>query len=243
MPRAGRRGGRSGESSPSSRAARRRVRSAPDRARDRRGTNRTRVALTPSIIPLIERYLWEAQRPFGKVIVAGAISGLPTSSWICACLRSGMSRGFPVKTWPLKNAVTRPFSGPTRFRPERLVPDVEEVTERVGLRGRRLDVDDPVARVSVQPRETAAAGDEVAVGCLRHCSRRRDPDPVRDRSAQRRRRTRSGARGCGSRVCSTGPHSIPSTLCPSGTYPAGASDSARGIGTPSGPVGPGGGAG
>ena len=39
--------------------------------------------------------------PAGKVIFSGATSGVPTSSWIWACAVSGMSRGLPVKTWPL----------------------------------------------------------------------------------------------------------------------------------------------
>jgi hypothetical protein len=33
--------------------------------------------------------------PAGKVTGCGAISGVPTSSWICACAVRGMSRGLP----------------------------------------------------------------------------------------------------------------------------------------------------
>jgi hypothetical protein len=35
-------------------------------------------------------------RPGGKVIVSGATSGVPISSWIWACGLRGMSRGLPV---------------------------------------------------------------------------------------------------------------------------------------------------
>jgi hypothetical protein len=42
-----------------------------------------------------------AYKPPGKVIVSGATSGLPTSSWICACLLSGTLRGLPSYNWPL----------------------------------------------------------------------------------------------------------------------------------------------
>ena len=42
-----------------------------------------------------------AYKPAGKVIRTGATSGRPASSWICACLVRGMSRGFPRNTWPL----------------------------------------------------------------------------------------------------------------------------------------------
>jgi len=52
-------------------------------------------------------------RPSGKVICSGATSGVPTSSWICACAFSGMSRGLPVYTWPLSMATTCPEAGPT----------------------------------------------------------------------------------------------------------------------------------
>jgi hypothetical protein len=40
-------------------------------------------------------------RPLGQVMDSGAISGVLTSSWICACAASGMSRGLPRYTLPL----------------------------------------------------------------------------------------------------------------------------------------------
>src|SRR5207253_7263662 len=65
-------------------------------------------------------------------------------------------------------------------RAERLAPDVEVVAERVGALDRRLDVDDPVARVAVQPVEARSRGDEGAFGCLLLATGRRDPDALRD---------------------------------------------------------------
>src|SRR5262249_8797209 len=43
---------------------------------------------------------------------------------------------------------------------QRLLPDVEEVAEREGPVHRRLDVDDPVGRVRVEPGEAGAAAHE-----------------------------------------------------------------------------------
>jgi hypothetical protein len=50
----------------------------------------------PQVAPGRGRY-----RPLGQVIVSGATRGVPTSSWIWACLVSGMSRGLPSYRWPL----------------------------------------------------------------------------------------------------------------------------------------------
>src|SRR5260370_472889 len=49
-------------------------------------------------------------------------------------------------------------------RPERLAPFVEEVAQGVGALNRRLDVDDAVRGVGVQPVEAVPAGAERALG-------------------------------------------------------------------------------
>src|SRR5262249_34882385 len=53
-----------------------------------------------------------------------------------------------------------PLRRPGLRRRERLVPDVEEVAERECPVHRRLDVDDPVGRVRVEPGEAGAMADE-----------------------------------------------------------------------------------
>ena len=63
---------------------------------------------------------------------------------------------------------------------ERLLPDVEELAEGVDARGRRLDVDDPVARVRVEPCEAGAADDEASDRRRLHLARRPDADPLGD---------------------------------------------------------------
>src|SRR5260221_10126946 len=63
--------------------------------------------------------------------------------------------------------------------PEPLAPFVEEVAQGVGALNRRLDVDDAVGGVGVQPVEAGPGGDEWALGCvLRPGSG--DPDGGRD---------------------------------------------------------------
>jgi imidazole glycerol-phosphate synthase subunit HisF len=64
-------------------------------------------------------------------------------------------------------------------RAERLAPDVEEVTQGVGALDRRLDVDDAVGGVRVQPVKARAGLDERAQRGLRDL-RSRDADAGRD---------------------------------------------------------------
>src|SRR6185312_12329631 len=63
-------------------------------------------------------------------------------------------------------------------RPERLPPLVEELAERIGALHRRLDVDDPVGRMGVQPVEAGPRVDERARRRLLG-DRVRDADPRR----------------------------------------------------------------
>ena len=59
------------------------------------------ASLLPGNPKLVSQQSLAHYRPLGKVICSGATSGVPTSSWICACAFSGMPRGLPVYTWPL----------------------------------------------------------------------------------------------------------------------------------------------
>ncbi len=68
---------------------------------------------------------------------------------------------------------------PNSVGSELLSPHVEEVPEREGANHGRLDVDDPVRRVSVQPIEAAAATDEDSLRSA-HRLRAFDSHPVRD---------------------------------------------------------------
>jgi hypothetical protein len=61
---------------------------------------------------------------------------------------------------------------------ERLVPEVEELPERVRPLDRRLDVDDPVACVRVQPVEARAANDERSLPRLLELLRSGDSDAL-----------------------------------------------------------------
>src|SRR5437764_7375097 len=57
-----------------------------------------------------------------------------------------------------------------------LVPDVEELAERVGALDRRFDVDDSVGGVRVQPHEAGRSGDKSTGRCQLDFVGRRDAD-------------------------------------------------------------------
>jgi len=63
-------------------------------------------------------------------------------------------------------------------RTQRFVPDVEEIAERVGADNRRLDVDDPVGCVRVQPEKRRTADRERSSRGRCDLERRRDADPA-----------------------------------------------------------------
>src|SRR5438132_9166707 len=65
-------------------------------------------------------------------------------------------------------------------RAQWLPPDVEELAQRERLGRRRLDMDDPVARVGVEPVEALTAGDEGTRIAVDGLSRRIDADARRD---------------------------------------------------------------
>src|SRR6266516_7110546 len=115
----------------------------------------------------------------GKVIRCGATRGLPTSSWIRACALSGMSRGFPLIPLAVVDRRDRTGGRAHLSRAERLPPFVEEVAQRVGALNGRLDGDDAVRGVGVQPVEATAAGDEGALRGVLGLGAG-DPDPGRD---------------------------------------------------------------
>src|ERR1700693_108365 len=80
----------------------------------------------------------------------------------------------------VKNTVTGPFAGPTWVLPSGTTHSVTSVAKGEALRrGRRLDVDDPVVGVHVQPVEAAAGRDERPVGSLDGLEAR-DADAIRD---------------------------------------------------------------
>ena len=58
----------------------------------------------------------------------------------------------------------RTFGRPYVVRPKRLPPDVEELPEMVGGRDRRLDMDDAVGCMCVEPVEARTCPDERALG-------------------------------------------------------------------------------
>ena len=110
-------------------------------------------------------------------------AGSPMSSWISAWGVSGMSRRLLLPELAVVVRGDPPADRADLVGGERLVPLVEEVAQRVDALGRRLDVDDPVGGVGVQPVDALAAA--------------RPPGPARSaRSSSRGSRSRPGAREC-----------------------------------------------
>src|SRR5258705_4177206 len=68
---------------------------------------------------------------------------------------------------------------PERRWSERLAPLVEEVAKRVGAVDRRLDVDDAVRRMGVQPVQAGSSPGKRALRAL-HYPPHRDSEPSRD---------------------------------------------------------------
>ncbi len=100
------------------------------------------------------------------MIVSGATSGVPTSSLdLSVCVERDVTR-VPLVHLAVVQSDHMAGCRANRVRSERQAPFVEEVAQRVGALDRGLDVDDAIGRVSVQPVEAGAGGDERALGCV-----------------------------------------------------------------------------
>ena len=169
--------------------------------------------------------------------------GEPTSSWTWSSLVSGMlGRVRPSR--PCRCRTSSPC--PCRGRPGRAragAPDGEELAEGEGLLLRRLHVDDPVRGVRVEPHEAAAP--RSTNGPAASSAGPRAAGRSRCRRAPGRpcpSRRSSGGRGRGRRASRAAWQVIPSIVWPSLTALHAAKTGPLGIGTPSGPGGPGDGA-
>ena len=121
-------------------------------------------------------------RPLGNLMCSGAMTGLPTSSWIWGSLGSGSRRG--RRSRPCRRRTRSPSLAASRSRSSTAdAPDGEELAEPEGLLLRRLDVDDAVGGMRMEPHEAAAAGDERAGGGVHALERRADADSVGDLEA------------------------------------------------------------
>ncbi len=97
--------------------------------------------------------------PFHAVNGAGLGAGAPTSIVISVCCASGIVRGSPANRLPFTQTVilsprcTSSFASDARVRDERLAPHRKKLPERKRAHDRRLDVNDSVGRMRVQPIE------------------------------------------------------------------------------------------
>ena len=150
-----------------------------------------------------------------------------------------MSRGFPLIPLAVVDRRDRTGGRAHLSRAERLPPFVEEVAQRVGALNGRLDGDDAVRGVGVQPVEAAAAGDE---GALRGVLGLGAGIPIPAGTWRGEPLTKMVRWAwMWKMVCSLRSHLMPSTSWPDAVAVL-ASGAAFGIGTPSGPSVPGAGA-
>ena len=128
-------------------------------------------------------------------------AGAPTSSWIAAWGTQRDRRGGPSSSGlPLTNAVTLPVALGHLRPAERLAPLVEEVAQRVDPLGGRLDVDDAVGGVGVQPVDALAARRRTGPSGVCCATGPTIPIAAGQRARTARRRTPAGASGCGRRA-------------------------------------------